>query len=279
VSDTSASELFPVDAWGTTFAVPGIPENDAGGFSIKISSGFGVAASVDITSSGGKQTVQIAANNLTVIDFINNSPLYIVSSVAIQVVQFVRGSTSGTKVGTPTAIYIPSTNLYTSSYYFSTWYGSLLFKHYVIALIDGAALSGMGPPTVEGVATSPTGWTDIPGSTMKTKQFVLSLNYSSIVHPSAKFGAIRFSYVENDATFKTCSLGYLAGADYSYQIETMTSSSVSSTVAPSTAAPPTTVNPSKSGQTTSLITDCSCLNITGSVLSSHNDSTTDSGQF
>ena len=88
--------------------------------------------------------------------------------------QYVRGASAPSGSGAPSAMFVPPVQRYLSAYYYSNWYGTPNFTHFVIAVINQSVLSSVGGPIVEGVQSNATGWTALPGSTLVTQMYDLS---------------------------------------------------------------------------------------------------------
>jgi len=263
VTDDSVSEFFPVKAWGTTFVVPAVPNNDGVGYSIKMSS---KSASVKIQSSTGSTSHTLTAGKAVVVDFAANPVLYITSDNPIQVVQFVRGGETSSATGCPSSLNVLPTSLYLSTYYVSSWQSKSPFTNFVTIIIEASALASGGLMLNDEEAIQDIGWVDVPGSNMKTRDLVITGQFGKFSHSSANFVVYRYSNLPATDIDKPCALFYAAGADYSYaessQESTLSMSSTTMLPVSTTKGSGTTMAPQSPEQ---LITDCSCLNITSTL--------------
>jgi IgGFc binding protein len=107
VVDSTASQLFPMSAWGTRYAAVPIPNNAQSGYSIRVTSGGRDGTSLTVTGNATKVYVLRSRQALT-LDFPLNEAVYIVASAPVQVVQFVRGATVSSDSGAPAALVLPS---------------------------------------------------------------------------------------------------------------------------------------------------------------------------
>ena len=83
-TDQTLSQLLPTSAWGRKFIILGIPENIGTGFYLKITSGMR-DASVTCVTARWNRTFNVTVGQAAVIDSENDSNLYIISDVDIQV--------------------------------------------------------------------------------------------------------------------------------------------------------------------------------------------------
>lgn len=207
IADSAATTLFPVYAWGLNFAVAPVPNNDGFGYSLKIGSGRGSATVTIYTDS--TRTYSLSSGGIITVNVASNQPAYVTSNVPIQVVQFVNSANAGGGAsGAPASLSIPSRERYTKSYVF----GSVSrFMNYIVVVIDGGSASGF---RLNDQPTTSDGWRTVPGSTLVTRAFPIAAGApsGSVAHPTQNFGAFRFSYIANDATYGTCELAYTAGA-------------------------------------------------------------------
>lgn len=211
IADSAASELIPVYAWGRSFAVAPVPNNDGFGYSLKIGSGRRNASLTIFTDSN--RTYTVSSGIVIEVNVAGNQPAYVTADSPIQVVQFINSANAGASAsGAPASLSIPARERYTKSYTFGL---VSPFSNYVAIVIEGAAAAGL---RLNDQPTSSDGWRGVPGSTMVTRAFVVTAGASGTVsHPTENFGAFRFSYVVSDATYGTCEFAYPAGALFPIQ--------------------------------------------------------------
>ena len=271
VNDNSISELFPVEAWGTDFVVPPVPENDGSGYSIKMSCGSSSATAI-VQSASGTTTHELTEGKSVVVDFTDNSILSISSNSPIQVFQFVRGGQSSSDTGCPSSLNVIATSLYMNTYYTDVWLSKAAYVDYVSMIIEGSEVENL---KVDDEAVDSADWKDVPGTTMKCKHMKVTNQRTKFAHTSEKFGLFRYSYLKATDIDKACALSYVAGADFSYAKSMNASTTPSASNESSTGMPSTTAASMGStmtmGSTTTAapsmlqITDCSCLNLTSTV--------------
>lgn len=215
-ADSTASELFPVYGWGANFAVPSVPNDDGVGFFLRIGSGL-QWASVTVTSAARPALTQhiVRPDECLTLEFANNRPLLIAANASVQVLQFVKGSPMGTGTarGAPAALTIPAIERFAGAYAFGLVPS---FSDFVTVIaersdVDGLQLNGGALPLETGASS----WRDVGPSGSMWVARTLELQgvaYGTLSHPSAKFGAFRYSYNFDLAANSSCELAYPAGA-------------------------------------------------------------------
>ncbi|XP_042750098.1 IgGFc-binding protein-like, partial [Lagopus leucura] len=184
--DYVVEQLLPVSAWGKAYVVPPNPLQKAHDFIYVVAS---KAASVSFHDGSTASTKEMEAGEVKAFKTKPNSPFYVNSSAAIQVVFFFTGSRAYFVWQDPFLLTIPPISSYCASYRFS---GLSSYYNYVLLTAKNSDTDAV----VAQRKVTNGEWKEIPGTEFSWSMHILSDSDGSwsSVREDATFGLLGFGF-------------------------------------------------------------------------------------